>query len=324
MMNNLPLFALLALSLAACGGAVEAGDCDIDPEGPGCTSPVVDSGPSQRDTGPTGCQGLTPYCSDGCGGLQAEMCEGNEWVCPISGGCVSPPGDASEPDSGIWTEDGGTWTEDGGTWTEDGGIWTSDGGIWTEDGGYYTDGGYCVGEPPTCVSECGQVAPPYCNGGVWECSPFPPCYPADASVCPGSPPECMSWCGDVSPSYCDGDGNWACPPDLCDQLPDASAPGDGGYYWNDGGVIIEDGGVIYGPDASPSCNEIGCPEGAFCELQGIEGPDPQYFCEELPPACEGNQTCACVIQQGAFDCPAPFGWTCTVTGMTVTVGCVAP
>lgn len=311
-MSKLPLLALLALSLTACGGAVVGGGPEYG----------IDSGLTE-DSGPGGCQGMTPYCDDGCGGLQPEICEGNEWACPISGSCYAPP-----PDSGVWTEDGGTWVEDGGIWVGDGGIWTEDGGIWVEDGGIWVgDGGECTGPVPTCIDYgCGGYgSEPYCDSeGVWVCPPSLSCPPEDAGVCPGSPPECMSWCGDIEPSYCDADGNWACPPDLCDQLPDAGPPEDGGYYWNDGGVSTEDGGVIYGPDASTLACGDGCAPGYFCELEGITGPDPYYSCVMAPPTCGSSVSCACVIQGGGYDCPAPFGWTCTVNDGTVTVGCVAP
>jgi hypothetical protein len=295
-MRKLALFAVLASSLMACGGAVGGG---YDPGNPKDSGPPVDSTPSNPP--PSGCTGIAPDCADGCGGMQPETCVDGEWECLVTTGCVSPFADAGEPGDASSTDGGGCEGPVPDCGTHCGGVETAycDDGTWICPPGDHcatSDAGECEGPIPSCDDGCGEYQTAYCDDGAWVCPPGGGCEPIDAGICPGTAPECVSWCGDVNPSYCDGDGNWACPPDLCDTIPD------GGPNPTDAAVEV-DAGCVAIPGAPP-CNP------GIVECGGTQCPVPANEC------CEGGGlggSSVCVTENATCAATADGGGVSTVT-----------
>src|SRR5450631_1075538 len=82
----------------------------------------------------------------------------------------------------------------------------------------------------------------------------------------------------------------------------------------------------YSPDGGPACG-LGamplptCPAGSFCMEEAFTG---GWVCKRVPTACASDPTCACLVQQGAYDCPRDL-WECgpNDAGVAVEIGCLA-
>jgi hypothetical protein len=80
------------------------------------------------------------------------------------------------------------------------------------------------------------------------------------------------------------------------------------------------------PDGGPSCGSGAtplptCPAGSFCMEKALSG---VWVCKQVPTACASDPTCACLVQQGAYDCPRGL-WECQPNdaGAAIEIGCLA-
>jgi hypothetical protein len=181
-MKTLTLFALFAVSFAACGGQVG--------------SPATEGGDG-LGTGEGSGYGTGEGSGYGSG-------EGSGYGTGTGYGYGTGYGSGTGYGYGTGY---GTGTGYGyGTGTGSGYGYGS--GTGTGDGcGPIPPGGGACGVPYGCSG--GLV----CEGDEWVCEIFECTQPApDAGACYGEPPYCVNGCGEYEASYCDGDGNWACPP----------------------------------------------------------------------------------------------------------------
>jgi hypothetical protein len=82
----------------------------------------------------------------------------------------------------------------------------------------------------------------------------------------------------------------------------------------------------YSPDGGPACGlgampSMTCPAGSFCMEEAFTG---GWVCKRVPTACASEPTCACLGQQGAYDCPRDL-WECgqNDAGIAIEIGCLA-
>src|SRR5690348_9378532 len=80
------------------------------------------------------------------------------------------------------------------------------------------------------------------------------------------------------------------------------------------------------PDGGPSCGSGAmptptCPAGSFCMEEAFSG---GWVCKQVPTACASTPTCACLVQQHAYDCPRDL-WECMPNdaGVAIEIGCLA-
>jgi hypothetical protein len=165
------ILAVVAVSLAACGGQVDGvdpGDGDGSENGgsgSGYGSSVGSGygyGSGSSDTG-SGYYG-GGHTTSGYGSGTSSTGYGSGTGSDDCGG--PPPGVCGLPEGC----NGGLVCESG--------VWTCE--VW--DCEYQSDAGTCEGDAPYCVNACGDTEPSYCDGdGNWACPPSPPCF-TDAGV----------------------------------------------------------------------------------------------------------------------------------------------
>lgn len=82
----------------------------------------------------------------------------------------------------------------------------------------------------------------------------------------------------------------------------------------------------YWPDGGPDCIELAtasgtCPDGAFCMEVAFTG---RFVCKRFPAPCASEQTCNCLVQHRAYDCPRDL-WACSLNdgGIATAMVCLA-